>query len=40
MEDKIGMCLGANRLAINYFNNNDIPKSIIFHNENLKLADT
>ena len=34
------MCLGANRLAINYFSNGDIQKSIVFHNENLKLADT
>ena len=39
MEDKIGMCLGANRVAIAYFNCKDIERSIIFHNENLKLSD-
>jgi hypothetical protein len=39
MEDKIGMALGANRVAINYFYNGDVMKSIVFHNENLKLSD-
>lgn len=39
MEDKIGMALGANRVAINYFYNDDIKNSIVFHNENLKLSD-
>ena len=33
------MALGANRVAINYFYNHDYKKSIIFHNENLKLSD-
>ena len=39
MEDKIGMTLGANRVAVNYYNSGDIGKSIAFHNENLKLSD-
>lgn len=39
MEDKIGMTLGANRVAVNYYNSGDIKKSISFHNENLKLSD-
>ena len=39
MEDKIGMTLGANRVAVNYYNSGDINKSIAFHNENLKLSD-
>ncbi len=39
MEDRIGMALGANRVAINFYYNHDIPKSIVFHNENLKLSD-
>jgi hypothetical protein len=32
MEDKIGMALGANRVGINYFYNQDYKKSIVFHN--------
>lgn len=40
MQDKIGMGLGANRVANAYFNCGDIEKSIIFHNENLKLSDS
>jgi len=39
MEDKIGMALGANRVAVNYYNHGDVQKSISFHNENLKLSD-
>lgn len=31
MEDKIGMALGANRVAINYFNSNNYSKSIDYH---------
>jgi hypothetical protein len=40
MEDKIGMSLGANRVGISYFNCGEVHKSIIYHNENLKLSDT
>ena len=38
MEDVIGMSLGANRVAISYFNCGQTEKSIMFHNENLKLS--
>ena len=31
MEDKIGMALAANRIAINYYNNKKYKKSIEFH---------
>jgi hypothetical protein len=31
MEDKIGMSLGANRVAINYYYQGDANKSISFH---------
>lgn len=34
------MCLGANRVAISYFHCGEINKSILFHNENLKLSDS
>ena len=40
MEDKIGMSLGANRVGISYFHCGEVHKSIIYHNENLKLSDT
>jgi hypothetical protein len=33
------MALGANRVGVNYFYYGDHPKSITFHNENLKLSD-
>lgn len=35
MEDKIGMALGTNRVAINYFNSNNFSKSIEYHKQNL-----
>ena len=38
MEDLIGMGLGTNRVAICYYNCGDIEKSLMFHNENLKLS--
>jgi len=38
MEDSIGMSLGANRVAVSYYNCGEIHKSIVFHNENLKLS--
>ena len=31
MEDKIGMALGANRVATNFFNSNNYAKSIEYH---------
>lgn len=31
MEDKIGLALGANRIAVNYFNNGQYDKSIEYH---------
>lgn len=34
------MSLGANRVANAYQNCGDLEKSIIFHNENLKLSDS
>ena len=39
MEDKIGMALGANRIAVNYFYNNTYDRSIDFHKQNLSLSD-
>lgn len=39
MEDKIGMALGANRVAVNLFYDGHASKSISFHLENLKLSD-
>ena len=39
MQDKIGMALGANRVAVNLFYDNQYAKSISFHHENLKLSD-
>jgi len=39
MEDKIGMALGANRVAVNLFYDHQYSKSISFHHENLKLSD-
>ena len=38
MEDVVGMGLGANRVAISYYNCGDVEKSVMFHNENLKLS--
>jgi len=35
MEDKIGLALASNRIAINYFYCNDVEKSIDFHKINL-----
>ena len=35
MEDKIGLALAANRIAINLFYNKDTEKSIDFHKINL-----
>jgi len=31
MEDKIGMALGANRVAINFYNNGNYAKAIDYH---------
>jgi len=31
MEDKIGLALGANRIAVNYFNSNEYAKALEFH---------
>ena len=31
MEDKIGLALGANRIAVNYFNGGSFDKSIAYH---------
>lgn len=31
MEDKIGIALGTNRVALNYYNSNNFSKSIEFH---------
>lgn len=39
MEDKIGMALWANRVAVNLFYGGQPAKSISFHHENLKLSD-
>ena len=39
MEDKIGMALALNRIAINYYNDEKYLKSIEFHIENTKLTD-
>ena len=32
MEDYVGMSLGANRVAISYYNCHDYERSILFHN--------
>lgn len=39
MEDKIGMALAANRIAINYYNIKKYKKSIDYHLQNQKLSD-
>ena len=39
MEDKIGLALGANRIAVNFFNSEEYEKSIDFHTKNLELSD-
>ncbi|EGR32634.1 hypothetical protein IMG5_076640 [Ichthyophthirius multifiliis] len=39
MEDKIGLSLGANRIAVNYFNAKNYEKSIEYHQQNLELSD-
>ena len=39
MEDKIGMALGANRVAVNLFYQGLTTKSLAFHHENMKLSD-
>lgn len=39
MEDKIGLALGANRIAVNYFNNKDIPNALEYHKLNIQLSD-
>ena len=39
MEDKIGMALGANRVAVNLFYEGQTSKSYAFHQENMKLSD-
>jgi hypothetical protein len=31
MEDKIGMALGSNRVAINFYNNGNFSKAIDYH---------
>ena len=31
MEDKIGLSLGANRIAVNYFNQGDLEKAVEYH---------
>jgi hypothetical protein len=31
MEDKIGMALGANRVAINFYNGGNFSKAIDYH---------
>jgi hypothetical protein len=35
MEDKIGMALGSNRVAINFYNYGHYTKSIDYHKQNL-----
>ncbi|CAD8049164.1 unnamed protein product [Paramecium primaurelia] len=39
MEDKIGMALGTNRVAFNYYNAGNFTKSIEFHKQNLQYSD-
>jgi len=39
MEDKIGMSLALNRIAINFYNDGKYEKSMEFHLENTKLTD-
>ena len=39
MEDKIGLALGANRIAVNYFNDGAYDKSIEYHKQNIQLSD-
>lgn len=39
MEDKIGLALGANRIAVNFFNCEEYKKAIEFHLKNLELSD-
>lgn len=39
MEDKIGMALGANRVALSEYYRGNIPRSITYNQENLKLSD-
>lgn len=39
MEDKIGQALGANRIAVNYFNNKDYNNAIEYHKLNIELSD-
>lgn len=40
MEDKIGLALGANRIAVNYFNLGNFEKSIEYHYQNIQLSDS
>ena len=35
MEDKIGLALGANRVAVNYFNDKNYEKAIEYHKKNI-----
>ena len=37
MEDKIGLALAANRIAINLFYNSEVDKSMDFHKINLQV---
>lgn len=39
MEDKIGLSLGANRIAINYFNDGNYEKAVEYHKQNIQLSD-
>lgn len=39
MEDKIGLALGANRIAVNYFNQGNHEKAIEYHKQNIQLSD-
>lgn len=39
MEDKIGMALGSNRIAVNEYNRGNYQKSITYNQENLRLSD-
>lgn len=40
MEDKIGLSLGANRIGITYYKDNQFEKSLEYHLVNIQLSDS
>ena len=40
MEDRIGLALGANRIGCNEYYVGNYERSILFHEENIRLSDS